>query len=153
MDNEYQIEPEILCEALTQTEQRSLIFHLMYALDAFDYDISMESVADNFARGFGYIIPSESDVYKKAAAVVQDREQLDLLIIPLIENWRFDRLGIPTKLILRLALWELRNTQTDPVVIINEAIELAKCFAEKDAFKFVNGVLDKYLKGSEAPQD
>ena len=31
-------------------------------------------------------------------------------------------------------------------VAINEAIELAKCFAEKDAYKFVNGILDEAVK-------
>ena len=52
------------------------------------------------------------------------------------------------KLILRLALWELLHTDTDPVVIINEAVELAQCFAEQDAYKFINGVLDSYRKSS-----
>lgn len=142
----YQVEPEIVAGTLTQTEQRSLVFHLLYTADCFDYETSLESIVDNFARGYGIIIPVESDVYKKAAAVIQERNQLDQLIIPHIENWRFERLGVPTKLILRLALWELRNTEIDPAVIINEAVELAKCFAEKDAFKFVNGVLDNYVK-------
>ncbi len=150
MEGDFQIEPEIVCETLTQTEQRSLIFHMLYTIDAFEYDISLEAVSDNFARGFGVIIPTDSDVFTKAAAIVSDREKLDALIIPLIENWRFERIGIPTKLILRIALWEMRTTKTDPAVIINEAVELAKCFAEKDAFKFVNGVLDKYLKETPA---
>jgi transcription termination factor NusB len=34
-------------------------------------------------------------------------------------------------------------TKTPHRIIINEAIELAKAFAEKDAYKFVNGLLDK----------
>ncbi len=145
----FQAEHEIVCDTLTLTEQRSLVFHLLYALDAFDYDISLESVVDNFAYGFNIIIPLDSNVYKTAAAVIQERDQLDALIIPFIENWRFDRLGVPTKLILRNALWELLHTKTDQIVIINEAIELAKCFAEKDAFKFINGVLDKYISPVE----
>jgi N utilization substance protein B len=82
-------------------------------------------------------------------AVAHDRDILDQKIIPLIENWRFDRLGIPTILILRLAVWEIMHTDTDPVVIINEAVELAKCFGEKDSFKFINGVLDQFVKQAE----
>lgn len=132
--------------ALTQTEQRSLIFHLLYALEAFDYEVSLESIADNFHRGFGISIPKDSDVFIKTDAVAQNRQELDTHIKPLIENWSIDRLGVPTKLILRLALWELRHTKTDPVVIINEAVELAQCFAERDAYKFINGVLDTYRK-------
>jgi len=32
-------------------------------------------------------------------------------------------------------------------IVINEAIELAKCFSEDDAYKFVNGILDELVKG------
>lgn len=139
-------EEVINCESLTQTEQRSLIFHLLYAVDAYEYDISLDAVVDNFARGFGIIIPHESSVYQRGAAIIAERTELDHLLIPLIENWRFERLGVPTKLILRQSLWEFLHTKTDHAVIINEAVELAKCFAEKDAFKFVNGILDQYAK-------
>ena len=137
-----------LCTDLTVTEQRSLIFHLLYALDAFDYDASLEAIADNFNKGFGIIIPTDSDVFTTALAISQNREELDETIIPFIENWRFDRLGVVTKLILRLAMWELKHTQIDSPVVINEAIELAKCFAEKDSYKFINGILDEYIKRS-----
>ncbi len=135
-----------LCTDLTVTEQRSLIFHLLYALDAFDYDISLEVLCDNFKLGFGVIIPTDSNVFKTTLAVSDDRDEIDKQIMPLIENWRFDRLGLATKLILRFGVWELQSTDTDSAVIINEAVELAKCFAEKDAFKFINGILDEYTR-------
>lgn len=140
-----EVEKEINCNDLTQTEQRSLIFHLLYAIDAYDYDISIEAIADNFRRGYGIHIPKESPVFRTAAAIVAEHEKLDTLIIPLIDNWRFERLGIVTKLILRQSIWEFLHIQTEPAVIINEAVELAKCFAEKDAYKFINGLLDEYV--------
>ena len=137
---------ELLCQDLSQTEQRALLVHLLYALESFDYDASLNAIVDNFARGFGVVISKESDVYKKADAIIREREELDTLIVPLIANWRIDRLGVVTRLILRISLWELRHTTLDKSVVINEAIELAKCFAEKDAYKFINGVLDEYCK-------
>ncbi len=139
-------ETEINSDDLTQTEQRSLIFHLLYAVDAYEYDISLQSITDNFARGFGVIVPQESSVFQQTTAIINQRANLDAVIIPLIDNWRFERLGVSTKLILRQSIWELLHTKTDAAVIINEAVELAKCFAEKDAYKFINGVLDEYLK-------
>ncbi|HML19849.1 MAG TPA: transcription antitermination factor NusB, partial [Candidatus Dependentiae bacterium] len=60
--------------------------------------------------------------------------------------WRFDRLGVCTKLILRLAVWELLHADEPHNIIINEAIELAKCFSEDDAYKFINGILDEAVK-------
>jgi N utilization substance protein B len=55
-------------------------------------------------------------------------------------------LGFSTRIILRIAMWEFNYSDMPPSIIINEAIELAKCFAEHDAYKFINGVLDEWVK-------
>lgn len=131
---------------LSRREVRSLIFHLLYAIDCFDYDASLQSITENFNSGFELAIPINSEVFNIATQVVQKRVELDEAIKPLLHNWRFDRIGLCTKLILRLALWELHYTKTSANIVMNEAIELAKCFAEKDAYKFVNGILDEAVK-------
>lgn len=134
------------CGDLTVTEQRSLVFHLLYALDSFDYDMPLNSITSNYHTGLGVLIPEDSYVFTTTQRVAAERNELDKAIVPLIENWRFDRLGLATKLILRLAIWELMHTHVDRAVIINEAVELAKCFGEKDSYKFINGILDQYIK-------
>lgn len=134
---------------LSRRDVRSLIFHLLYAMEAFDYQLSLEALIDNFNRGFDLDIPDDGEVFKVAQAVINGREALDTQIKPLLINWRFERIGLCTKLILRQALWELINTDTAPSIIINEAIELAKCFSETDAYKFVNGILDEIVKSKE----
>ena len=91
-------------------------------------------------------IPLNSDLVTTAAAIVEHRQELDTLLKPLLLNWRLERIGLCTKLILRSAVWELRQQETAANIVINEAIELAKCFAEKDAYKFVNGILDEAVK-------
>lgn len=136
----------IYAQQLSEKDARSLIFHLLYAMDSFDYEVSLESVADNLSRGFDLVINQDDAVFTTAQAVVNERNELDAAIKPLLANWRFDRIGVCTRLILRLALWELMQNQIAHPIIINEAVELAKCFAEVDAFKFVNGVLDEWVK-------
>lgn len=140
------IEQPLSYNDLSRREVRSLIFHLLYAIDCFDYDTSLHAITENFNHGFALAIPFESEVFTIASKVVNQRNELDAAIKPLLHNWRFDRLGLSTKLILRLALWELNNTKTSANIVMNEAIELAKCFAEKDAYKFVNGILDEAVK-------
>jgi N utilization substance protein B len=55
---------------------------------------------------------------------------------------------------LKLALHEMRATDTPPKVVINEAVELAKKFSSPEAGKFVNGILDGYRKSLQAkPQE
>lgn len=140
---------EITYNDLSRRDVRSLIFHLLYAMEGFDYQTSLESIVENFNNGFDLKIPFDSEVFKTADEVIARRDTLDEIIKPLLANWRFERVGVCTKLILRFAVWELENTQTPTTIVINEAIELAKCFAEKDAYKFVNGILDKMVKAKE----
>lgn len=125
---------------------RSLIFHLLYAAEENSYDVSLESIADMLNRGFDTEIDLSGPEMSVAHAVIEQRDDLDTRLVPLLANWKLERVGVCTKLILRLALWELLNTDHAPSLVINEAIELAKCFAEVDAYKFVNGVLDEALK-------
>ena len=131
---------------LSRREVRSLIFHLLYAAEGFEYQDSLNALVDNFNRGFELNIPADGELVRIAQSVIDERDELDNKIKPLLHNWRFDRLGVITKLILRFAIWELDTTKTPSNVVINEAIELAKCFAEKDAYKFINGLLDEHVK-------
>lgn len=142
-------EIEISYDDLSRRDVRSLIFHLLYAMEGFDYQVSLDSIVENYNRGFNLSIPLDSEVFKVTDSVIATRDQLDEIIKPYLANWRFERIGVCTKLILRLAVWELQNTDTPTTIIINEAIELAKCFAEKDAYKFVNGILDKLVKSTQ----
>ena len=149
VDNDSAAEPEnsiLSYEKLSRREIRSVIFHLLYAMETFDYEVSMGQIVDSFNRGFSLDIPFDSEACKVAQAVIDAREKLDEVIKPLLINWRFDRIGVCTKLILRLAVWELLNTEEPHNIIINEAIELAKCFSETDAYKFINGILDEAVK-------
>jgi N utilization substance protein B len=56
------------------------------------------------------------------------------------------------RLILRMAVWELRHhPDTPPAVVLDEAIELARTFSTEESAKFVNGVLDAIRKAGAGP--
>lgn len=136
---------------LSRRDVRSLIFHFLYAAESCEYKTSMESLLHSFNSEFHLEIPMDSDAYTIAEAVITHRAELDTLYEKLLTNWRPDRVSICTRLILRLGVWELLHTDTDSRIIINEAIELAKCFAEADAYRFVNGLLDRVIKEGVIP--
>lgn len=77
---------------------------------------------------------------------LKDTAAIDELIVQQAENWRMERLAVIDRAILRLAIYELRKTDTPPKVILNEAVELAKKFSSEDASAFVNGILDAIRK-------
>lgn len=77
-----------------------------------------------------------------ASAVIDQVEQLDSEIRASADNWRFERIGVVERNILRLALHEIRSGTAPVVVVIDEAVRLAQWFAGPKAPAFVNGVLD-----------
>lgn len=138
--------PTITPEELSLRDQRALILQLLYAVDSADYTTSINAVAENLYHGFQIKIDTTSDFFKKVQSIIEQRDELDEKIKPLLNNWKFERLSICTKLILRLAIWELLNTDINAVIIMNEAIEIAKGYAEEESYKFINGILDEWVK-------
>jgi len=69
---------------------------------------------------------------------------VDRLIADSAENWRLDRMSAVDRNILRLAVFETRFAEppTPPVVVIDEAVELAKRYGTVESGRFVNGILD-----------
>jgi transcription antitermination protein NusB len=68
---------------------------------------------------------------------------IDALLTESLEHWRLDRLALVDRNILRLATFEfLHEPDTPRIVIIDEAIEVAKRFGGEESGQFVNGILD-----------
>jgi N utilization substance protein B len=73
---------------------------------------------------------------------LENVEQSDALIAPLLEGWTLERLPTVDRLLLRMGVFELRHRPETPrAVVINEAVELAKKFSTEESGRFVNGVL------------
>ena len=74
---------------------------------------------------------------------VEHIKEIDSRIAKNLENWDFDRLKLVDKAILRLSTYSLLFQQdTDPRIVINEAVTIARTYGTDDSFKFVNAVLD-----------
>jgi transcription antitermination factor NusB len=72
---------------------------------------------------------------------------LDARIETSLHNWDMDRVALVDKNILRFALAEILYFDEVPSkVIINEAIEIAHRYSSIDAGRFINGLLDRFVK-------
>ena len=79
--------------------------------------------------------------------VLKHHVDIDRLIGAAATNWAIDRMPVVDRNILRLSLYELLWVPDVPAkVTVNEAIELAKVFADDEARRFVNGILARVLK-------
>ena len=75
----------------------------------------------------------------------------DPLITDTAKRWRPERMPVLDRLILRMATCEmLRDGEAAPVVVINEALELARTFTTEESVKFINGMLDAIRKKIDA---
>jgi N utilization substance protein B len=115
----------------------------------FQWDMSEQEPARleaKFWRAAKATEPTRAFANRLFEGAAKDTTAIDELIVRQAENWRLERLAVIDRAILRLAIYELRTTDTPPKVILNEAVQLAKKFSSEEAGSFVNGILDAVHK-------
>lgn len=129
--------------ARKRSELRNIAMTILYQIDIYEtnsipYYLD-DVIKDNLEIDNDFV---RSIVY----GVVTYKSELDSIANKYIEDWTIDRIDKIGASILRIALYELKFTDTPEVVVINEAIELAKTYSNESVRKIVNAVLDKYIK-------
>ncbi|MDH5717831.1 MAG: transcription antitermination factor NusB [Spirochaetia bacterium] len=83
--------------------------------------------------------------------VMENLESIDKIIIEYSKNWDFKRISMVSKAILRISLYQLMKMKNEisHKIIIDEAIKIAKEYAEEDSTRFINGILDTYYKDTQ----
>ena len=96
--------------------------------------------------------PTVSNAVRTFATSILDgvknhQAEIDQLIQRFAVDWSISRMPVVDRNILRCAIYELLWEPDIPAVVtIDEAIELAKRFADEEAQRFVNGMLDHILR-------
>lgn len=78
--------------------------------------------------------------------ILAKKESIDKTIQEAAPAWPIDKLNKIDLAILRLAVYELKNEETPPKVVIDEAVELGKEFGSESSSSFINGVLGTIYK-------
>ena len=95
--------------------------------------------------------PVPEHTVRLVEGVAEHAARIDELIDTHASNWSLDRLPDVDRAILRLATYELLWADDVPdVVVIDEAVELAKALSTDDSPAYVNGVLGAIL-AAEVP--
>lgn len=77
--------------------------------------------------------------------VVTYQSVIDDLANKYMKEWDISRIDKTGAAILRIAIYEIKYTDTPSIVSINEAIELAKKYSDDNVRKIINAVLDKIV--------
>lgn len=83
---------------------------------------------------------------ERVAGVLGSLKEIDAIIESFLVGWNLYRLGTVERAVLRLGVWEMKNTDVPKAVAINEAVDLANWFSSARTRTIVNGVLDRYAK-------
>lgn len=129
--------------ALTRSELREKIMIILYQYDLMKSN-KLDCNIDNIMKDNMEV---ENDFVKEIVyGVITYKDELDNIANSKMIDWEINRIDKTGAAILRLALYELKYTDTPSVVVINEAIELAKKYSDEQIKKMINAVLDKVVK-------
>ncbi len=85
---------------------------------------------------------------------VNNLPAIDQAIVKVLKNWRYERISLIDKLVLRLGTCEILYFDDIPYeATINEAIEIGKKYGTEESSKFINGILDAIGKGSQREEE
>ena len=128
-------------------KSRELAFKLFYALEL--SGDSKSSVMDRFSAVSD---STDKEVNEYALSIfnwaTDMTEELNTIMPDVISNWSMARVSKVDKSLIYLACAEIKKGGVPVNVVINEYVELAKAFGDKDAASFVNGVVDSWYKRS-----
>jgi N utilization substance protein B len=132
-----------------RTKARERALQALYQID-----VAAEGIEEALSRFWRSFEPVEREVMDLAEGLVRGvathRRAIDETIERVSTNWRLDRMAKVDRNVLRLAVFELIETDVPVKVAINEAIELGKKYGSESSGAFVNGVLDKVASGLPA---
>ncbi|MDP8298891.1 MAG: transcription antitermination factor NusB [Candidatus Tantalella remota] len=136
-----------------RTLSREIALKVLYA-----NDITGEPVEDCLSKYWEHDENTDDSVRGFAEDIVNgvnaNKDELDRTITEYAANWEMGRMATVDRNILRIASYELLFApDIPPKVAINEAIEMAKKYGDKDSGKFVNGILDKVNKTGRLMRD
>ncbi len=119
-------------------ESAALKTEVDYILEASE-DENLTNEADNI-----------SFIKELIVGVVKNGPIIDAKISENLENWSISRLSYVDRAIIRIATYEMLLTNTPHTVIIDEALEITKMYANLDdgaQSRFTNRLLDRISGG------
>lgn len=133
-----------LRRSYTRHDARELALQILFQCD---FHGSTEFWLDQFWAQRDASDSVREFVTELVAGVRTNQDELDALMTAYARNWTVDRMPVVDRNILRQAIYELLWIPDVPAkVTVDEALELAKNFADDETRRFVNGILDQLIK-------
>ncbi|MCX7702938.1 MAG: transcription antitermination factor NusB [Planctomycetota bacterium] len=125
-----------------RTAARRLALQLLYE-EIIRKKLDEERIS-SFLRRFAPLPPVRNYAKTLIQGVLAYKKELDSLLSCFSFHWDYRRVSPVERSILRLAAYEILYEDVPIKSAIEEAVELAKLYATKEASSFVNGILHSF---------
>ena len=127
----------------TRSELREKIMKILYQIDICKSQ-KIEYNVENIIRE-NLDIDNEFVRYIVYGVITYEQELINLAN-KYLKDWDINSMDKIGAAILKMAIYELEYTDTPHIVVINEAVELAKKYSSLEVKKMINAVLDRLIK-------
>ncbi len=128
---------------MTRSESRKIIMTCLYQIEI----LKENKLEYNIESIIKENMPIENNFVNSIVYGVEERiAEINEIANQYLKNWDIKRIDKTGACILRMAFYELKYMDTPPIVVINEAVELAKTYNDEELAKMINAALDKYIK-------
>lgn len=126
----------------SRTELREKIMTIVYQVSLYkqnkmDYDVD-SVIKENIEIDNEFV---KDMVY----GIVTNYDEITKIANSYLKDWEIDRLDLAGASILRMAIYEIKYMETPNIVVINEAVELAKKYSDDSVRKMINASLDRMI--------
>ena len=131
-------------QKVSRHKQRIWVLQILYGLDIrkkLDLENAQKSYK-NFLEEKG-ILEDELYAEELLEGIIMEMELLDAQINKYAINWEINRMPAIDRNILRIAVYEIQH-DIPLKVAINEAVKIAKKYADDNSPSFINGILSKF---------
>jgi N utilization substance protein B len=130
----------------TRHKARTRAVDLLFEAEARDIDpAELAEERTELSQSHG-VAPLNPYTVALVDGVAADLDRIDATIASYLKDWTLERLPAVDRAILRVAVFELFHAaDVPPVVVVDEAVELAKELSTDESPGFVNGVLGQVV--------
>ena len=125
-----------------RSELREKIMTILYQIEMYkksNYNYDTDKVIkENLEINSDFVL-------KMVYGVIDNYDELNNIVNKYLNNWTIDRIETLGACILRMSIFEIKYMDTPDIVVINEALELAKKYCDDKVKHMINSVLDKIV--------
>mgnify|MGYP000870970228 FL=1 len=128
---------------MSRRKARDTAFKILFTVDLVNADA--KEALQELDQDLSIREENRKFIVQLVQGTLEHLKEIDQRISRFSPNWPLERMAVVDRTLLRMATYEMLFSGGDvhPVVVINEAVELAKIYGDIHSHAFINAILDR----------